>query len=184
MPDVTNVSAGKPAIGGAVSCGPVGTELPTSATAALNEALINMGYISEEGMTNNNSPVKTIIKAWGGANVLVTQSDKPDTFKFKFIESLNINVLKTVYGDDNVTGALSSGIVVDVKIEEVEAKAYVVDMIMRDGALKRVCIPNGVMTELGEILYKDGEVLGYEVTIAAMPDSNGSTHKEYIYRAA
>jgi hypothetical protein len=183
MSDVTNVSAGKPAVGGAVACAPLETAMPTSASDTLNNAFANLGYISDDGMTNGNSPVKTIIKAWGGDNVLVSQTDRPDTFKFKLIETLNINVLKTIYGSENVTGALSAGITVDVKTAEVAAQAYVVDMIMRDGALKRIVIPNGVMTELGEIKYNDSEVAGYEVTISAMPDSNGSTHKEYILRA-
>lgn len=185
MSDVSNVTAGKPAIGGAISIAALGTSLPTSATTALSdETYKNLGYISEDGLVNNNSPVKTIIKAWGGDNVLVSQTDKPDTFKFKLIETLNVDVLKTVYGSSNVEGALATGIAVDCTIEEVEAQAYVIDMILRDGALKRVCIPNGVMTELGEIRYKDGEVLGYEVTISALPNSAGSTHKEYIIRAS
>lgn len=185
MSDVSLVTAGKPAIGGAIATAPLGTTLPDNATDALSsETYTNLGYISENGLVNNNSPVKTIIKAWGGDNVLVTQTDKPDTFKFMLIEALNINVLKTVYGDANVTGALSTGITVDVTIEEVEAQAYVVDMILRDGALKRVCIPNGVITEIGEIAYKDGQVLGYEITITALPNTSGSTHKEYIKKAA
>lgn len=184
MSTVSNVSAGKPAIGGAISCVALGTTLPTSATTTLGDSYANLGYISEDGLTNENSPVKTIIKAWGGDNVLVSQTDKPDTFKFKLIETINLDVLKTIYGSANVTGALSTGITVNVTTAEVAAQAYVIDMILRDGALKRICIPNGVLTELGEILYKDDEVLGYEVTISALPDSNGSTHKEYIIRAA
>ena len=184
MSTVTNVSAGKPAIGGAISCAPVGTTLPTSASATLAEAFANLGYISEDGLTNENSPEKTIIKAWGGDNVLVSQTDRPDKFKFKLIEALNLNVLKTVYGGANGTGARTTGITVNVTTEEVEPKAYVIDTILRDGALKRICIHNGVLTELSEITYKDDEVLGYEITISALPDSNGSTHKEYIIRAA
>ena len=37
MPNVENVTTGKPKVGGAVYRAPVGTTLPTDATTALNE---------------------------------------------------------------------------------------------------------------------------------------------------
>lgn len=182
MSTASNVTAGKPKIGGAVSCAPHGTTVPTTVAETLNSAFVNLGYISDDGLTNINSPTVTIIKAWGGDNVLVSQTDKPDKFKYKLIEILNENVQKAVYGDENVTGTLSEGITLDATTKEVEAKTWVIDMILRNGALKRIVIPTGVLTELAEIKYKDGEVAGYEVTIDALPDANGSTHKEYTIR--
>jgi len=181
MPTTTNVSAGKPKVAGAVYRAPAGTALPTDASTALAAAFVDMGYISEDGVTNSNSPETEKIHAWGGQVVLVVSSEKPDTFQLTFIESLNPNVLKTAYGEGNVTVDDNAGtITVTANAEALTEHVYVIDMAMRDGALKRIVIPNGALSELGDIVYKDDEAVGYEMTLDCLPDASGNTHYEYI----
>lgn len=183
MSDTKKVTYGKPKIGGAVSVAPFGTEIPTDAVSELPSGFRNLGYISEEGLTNANSPESDAIKAWGGDIVLVTQTDKPDNFSFTLIEALNVDVLKYVYGEDNVTGDLESGIEVRANAEELDSAVVVVDMVFQN-ALKRVVVPNTKITEVGEIVYNDTEAVGYEVTTQALPyefvDEKVDTHREYI----
>lgn len=182
---VNNVSVGKPAIAGAISYAPVGTTLPTNATAALDEAFKNLGYISEDGLTNANSMETDEIKAWGGDIVANPQTAKPDTFTATFIEVLNIDVLKLVYGDANVSGTLADGIEVLASSAELGEVVMVVDMILKGNTLKRIVIPQAQITEIGDIVYKDDELAGYEVTLAAHPSAaiQYGTHKEYIQTA-
>lgn len=183
MSSVSNVSVGKPKVGGAISVAPKGTTLPTDATTALNAAFKGLGYISDAGLVNSNTASTTDIKAWGADTVLTLQTEKPDTFKFTLIEVMNEDVLKFIYGDSNVTGTLATGLTVKANSDEAVERAIAVDMLMRDGALKRIVIPNGKVTTVGDITYSDGAAVGYETTVTAFPDSDGNTHYEYILKA-
>lgn len=179
MADVKNVSYGKPLIAGAISVGSTGTTLPKDATTKLNQGFTSLGYVSEDGVTNSNSPESEKIKAWGGDTVLVSQTDKPDTYTFTLIEVLNVDVLKEVYGAENVSGTLKTGITIKANNKPRKARVFVIESLLNN-AIKRIVIPNGVITEVGDIVYKDNEAVGYETTVEALPDTDGQTHYEYI----
>lgn len=179
MSDKNNVTASKPKIGGAVYRAPLGTALPKSATEELNADFKSLGYISEDGVVNSNSMTTEKVKAWGGDVVLEDETEKTDTMKMKFIEGLNVDVMKAVYGDKNVVGDLKTGITIKANSEPQAECCWIIDMILK-GALKRVVIPNGKVTSVGDITYKNGQPVAYETTISATPDAEGQTHYEYI----
>ena len=175
-----HVTAGKPKVGGAIYRAPLGSSLPTDATSALDAAFVNIGYISDAGLVNSNSPTSENIKAWGGDIVLTTLTEKPDTFKFTLLEAMSVEALKAVYGDSNVTGDLDTGLTIHANSTQQPDCAWVIDMVFKNNTVKRIVIPDAGVSGVGDVTYADGSAVGYETTISAMPDENGDTHFEYI----
>ena len=183
----TNVSTGKPKVGGAIYRAPLSAALtlPTDESTALTNDFKCLGYVSEDGVSNNNSPSSDSIKAWGGDTVLTMQTEKEDTFGFKLLEIMNEDVLKAVFGDTNVEVTAASGdtpkkIKISANNKEQPECAWVIDMILRGNKVKRIVIPDGKVTEVGEITYTDSDAIGYDITVTAMPDAGGNTHYEYM----
>jgi hypothetical protein len=183
MNNKDNVTAAKPKIGGAVWRAPIGTTLPTNASAELDKAFVGLGYISEDGLSNSGDISTTNIKAWGGDTVMTAETDKTDEFKFELIEGLSAEVLKTVHGEGNVTGDLNSGMTVKVNSDEHTEYVWVADMVLRGNVLKRVVVPSAKVTAVDEVSYSDSDPVGYGITLTATPDSDGNTHYEYFQKS-
>jgi len=175
-----HVTAGKPKVGGAIYRAPLGSTLPTDATSALDAAFVNVGYISDAGLVNSNSPTSENVKAWGGDIVLSTLTEKPDTFKFTLIEAMTAEALKAVYGDDNVSGDLTAGLTVNANSTQQPDCAWVIDMVFKNDVVKRIVIPAAGVSAVGDVTYADGSAVGYETTISALPNGDGDTHYEYM----
>lgn len=174
------VSTGKPNVAGAVFTAPLGTELPTDATTPLSDDWINLGYVSEEGLSNANDLSISSIKEWGGLIVYNSIDEFTDTFSLALIESENVDVLKAVYGDENVTVAADGTIHVKVTSKNPQEKAFIFDLALRNNLAKRIVIADGAVTAREEITYNASDPIAYGVTISAYPDSEGKTHDEYL----
>lgn len=182
--DAKNVVAGKPLSTGGVLIASLGTALPTTPSTAPNVAFISAGYIGEDGVTEAGERSTEKIKAWGGDIVKIVQTEHSLTYALTFIETLAAKVLQTVYGDANVTttaATASSGTIHAVKVtgEPLPRKSFVLEV--KDGLAKiRIVIPDGQITEVGEITYSDEEVIGYAVTIECYPDATGVKAYKYL----
>lgn len=176
--NASNVAAGKPKVGGAVYRAPAGTAVPTDATTALSNAFICLGYCSEEGMTQSVKRESNKVKAWGGDTVMTVQTSFDETFKIKLIEVLNVDVKKAAFGDDNVTGTLATGITTKVNSKELPEAVWVVETVQNSAVCRQV-IPCGKVSELADITYTDGNPIGYDITISALPDATGQASYEY-----
>jgi hypothetical protein len=176
----TNVSTGKPNISGAVYVAPMTATLPTDATTALGADYVCLGYVSEDGLENNNELDVSEIKAWGGNIVYRSLNGLDDTFSLSLIESENVDVLKNVYGDANVTVDANGNVTINIVAEDPQEKIWVFELAMRGGRAKRIVIPDGAVTARETITYNDSDAVAYGITVSAYPDSTGKTHVEYL----
>ena len=181
MANKDNIAVGKPKVGGAIHVAPAGTTLPTDATTALAAAFVNLGYVSEDGLTNSNSAAAETIRAWG-KDIIYTNDGDDETYSWTLLEVLDANVQKFIRGADNVTVAEGGAMSVQVRRPsertQMEEHVIVVEMILHKRAVRHV-IPRGVITEVGEVSYVDDDTVGYQVTVTALADANGNSHYEY-----
>ena len=181
---IGNVFAAMPRVTGALLRGPLGTTLPTSARTdiATITALEDMGFIGEEGFTQSESRDTDKKKAFGGAVVKVLQTDYSATIKFAFLESINAEVLRAIYGEDNVsvgTPGDPNEIVVKKNKTQSPHAAWVIDVY--DGlALIRTVVPDGQITSVEDIVKVHTDTIMYTVTMECFEDVNGDNILEYI----
>lgn len=181
---VAAVLAGKPLTTGGVLIGPLGTTLPTNAATAPAAGHVAAGYIGDNGVVEGTGRSTTKVKAWGGDIVKVLQTDYDVTYKFTFLESTNGTVLKTVYGDTAVTttaATATTGTLQTVAINSATLPHKVFIFEVKDGTARiRIVVPNGQITDVSDVTYSDGEVIGYEVTVQAFQDAAGNNSYKYI----
>ena len=180
MNDAQNVSFGKPKSTGAVFVAPAGVAAPTDAVSDLVAAgFKGLGYVSEDGLVNTVETDTESVNAWGGDQVLVGQTTFAETFTVNLIET-NVEALKVYYGEDNVT-VDGDNITVNQKTAQLPECVVVFELVLTGGRIKRIVVPRAQIADRsGDITYVDGEAIAYPAVFTAYPDSNGTTHVEYI----
>lgn len=181
--NTANVTAGKPKESGGVYRAPLGSTLPTNASAALDAAFQGLGFVTDAGMTQRYNYQSTEIKDWGGATILTTEEGLTDTYQFVLAEALNVEVLKTFFGDDNVEGTLATGITVKGNSKSIPAACYVFELAISGGGYRRIVLPNAKPSTRADVQYVGNNVVGYGITLTCMPGAQGDTHYEYTIKS-
>jgi len=179
---VGNVFAAMPKATGALLRAPLGTALPASARTEIVATFVDQGFIGEDGFTQSEKRDTDKKKAFGGTTVKVVQNDYSVTVKFAFLESINADVLKSVYGEDNVQVGTSEDpneIVVHKNKKQSPHATWVIDVYDGD-ALIRTCIADGQITEIDDIQKVHSDTIMYTVTMECFEDVNGDNVVEYI----
>jgi hypothetical protein len=151
---------------GGVYFGPIGTSLPTDTAAALGVALLEVGYLTEAGVTQSEGESSTKIKAWQNADVVrILQTEHSLTYQFVMQET-NPNSLALLYGANYAAGMVS------IKAGSSAHHAFVIEVVDGDSHV-RIAIADGQITERGDIVYVNGDAVSYPVTVECFPDVSG-----------
>lgn len=184
MPYTSDVRVGAPeqtSTVGAILSAPLGTAVPTLSDITKNGVTINQAftgneYISEDGLTLTPSTSTQDIKDWSGATVRKVLESFDGTLSWTMI-STNESAMNIAFGDDYVTTASAS--TTHGKQTRTALGAHLPDarawvFLMKDGDARIVItVPNGQVTEVGEVTFASNAAVGWQVTLACYPDANG-----------
>lgn len=172
-----NVSAAKPKVGGAIFWAPAGTEVPTDAVTPLTGDFKNVGYVSEDGLTEKETRTSQKDKAWGGDTVNYSQTEYEKNYSFKMIET-NETTMTIRHGKKNVSATEGKLSKVVHTAEELPKGVWVFEMIIASMVVRKV-ISEAMVTETGEVSYKDSGLVAYPATLGVLPDKNGQYVVDY-----
>jgi hypothetical protein len=185
MSDTTQIYAAEPTVGGSIFVGPLGTPAPaepddpSGATAELDAAMIDLGDVGDSGFTEKTDRRITRKRNFGGKVVKVLQTEFGKTYELVFLESMNADVLKAIYGAANVTVAAADSthgvqVVVRKNAKRLPHQVWVVDTIDSSlgadedhPALWRSYIPDGQIVDTGDVKVVHSDTIEYKVTIEA-----------------
>lgn len=163
----TNSANVRVAVTGEISVGATTATAPTSTSSALT-GFTGLGYVGEGGVTETRERSTEDLKAWQNADTVRTViTESVLSYTFQLIET-NEATLELFYGAAATLG-VSDGNIKVVPASTGGRKSFVIDVV--DGAeLVRIYIPQGEVSEVGDVVYASNEPIGYEVTIRAYPD--------------
>ena len=187
MNDKDNITIGRPKAGGAIYFAPAGTTLPTDATTALAEAFVNLGYVTEDGITTSVAEEANEIKAWGPETVMVSQNDYGETATFNLLETIRPAVLQYMRGNANVTIGSDGSIKSGTTGEQLPRGVIVVETIQNNGSanprIHRIVYGDCQVTDRsGDQTYNNSDPVTFPVTITAYKfDSQAITGKKVYH---
>lgn len=179
-----NVLTGAPdqATTGAISSAKNPSALPTEVTGPFAPEFVSTGYVNEDGLTLKTERSTEAIKEWGGSIVRQILSEFNGTLAWSHLET-NEESLRNYFGDENVTvteATASQGkrITALLKAAEMPRKAWF--FRMKDGENRvLIVIPDGQITETGEVSFVKSGAIEWPVTLTTYPDASGNN--AYFY---
>ena len=183
MPNVKDVRIGAPDQGttGAILHAPIGTTLPslssiTSSGVTIDQAFTGNEYVSEDGLTLAPSVSTTEIKDWSGATVRKVLEAFDGTLSWTMI-STNKGAMDVAFGSKYVSSNAANathGTQVQAALGAHLPDALSWVFLMKDGNARTVIVvPNGQVTEVGEVTFASNAAIGWQVTLTCYPDTSG-----------
>ncbi|WP_353809076.1 hypothetical protein [Agromyces sp. SYSU T00194] len=170
------------AVDGIVATGEFGVATaPTDGTTELGVTWSDLGYVSEDGVTETTEQSTTVLRAWQRAKKVRTLIEE-GTVRYAFtLLQTSADTVAFYYGG---TVGTDGSIVIDVSVER-PVIAFILDVIDGDDVI-RAYAPEAQVVEVGDQVFASGEPVGYEVTVECAYNETlgGSVKKWYPALAA
>lgn len=172
MADADQVRVG---IDGAVRTAPLGTTAPTNPTTAYAAGWVDLGYLSDAGIDEDQNDGWSEIRAWQNKAIVRRTLDMfEQTFKYTLIETTAAGL--SLYHKNSLITTASAVSTLQVVPPAENLAAFGIDIIDGDFNM-RIIIPKGEVTSVGTITYNGSDPIGYELTITSresgVVDTNG-----------
>jgi len=167
-----NITIGLPKPGGAIYFAPSGTTLPTNAADSLSENFVNLGYITEDGVTVSDSEENNEINSWGPETVMIAQSSYGQNLTFNLLESCRESALQFIYGKDNVKIEENGSLRARTTGQQLARGVLVVDTLQNNGGStprihRQVFGDCQFADRSGDKVYNNSDAVSYPVNIRA-----------------
>ena len=184
--NVLQLIAPSPRVSGSIMRAKLGTPLPTSSSDELDGSatgFTDLGFASEAGLKQKEERTGTDVFVWGGDLVGTLQEKYSRTMTFTLMQFMNVDVLATAYGINNVSvipATATEGKEIAVKLNPrlLDTVSWVFDGFYQD-TLARIVIPIGRVTQIGDVDLTHKTYTTIESTLKAYPDSFGN--HGYLY---
>lgn len=186
MNNKDNITIGRPKVGGAIYFAPLGSTLPTDASTSLSEAYVNLGYVTEDGVTVSTAEETDMIKAWGPENVMVSQTDFGETTTYNLLETIRPAVLQYMRGAENVVFGEDGSIKSATTGDQLPRGIIVVDTIQNNGSANpryhRIVFGDCQITDRsGDQTYNNSDPVTFPVTITAFKFDSQAIPGKKVY---
>lgn len=166
---------------GAVAVADIAAPAPTDARTALS-GWTTGGYVDENGISLSLSKSVTAIKDWSQASVRKALTDFDGTISCAFLQ-VDQFAAEAMFGAANVTvepatSAHGEQIKISIGADLPPIQSFC--WSMKDGDRRvRVYVPQGQITELGDVSFVPGSANVWPTTISAYDDGTG--HSIYVF---
>ena len=168
----------------AIYLAPVGTALPTTINEALNPAFADIGWLSEDGITETPTGSKTELRGHQGARVVRTRMETPGT-TIGFVALESKPQTKALRYDEK-TATVTAGVRKTTRGpgQKVSARAAVIEVFDADDSTikERWVFPRIEISPDGDRVFVNNDIAGFPFTANVIDDY--TTYESLVTPAA
>lgn len=155
---------------------------PTNASSALSADYFEIGAVTDDGISETTTQDRTDIFIWQGA-ALARRIPGQFTKEFKFAAAeTNLITLGVQFAGSTITQT-AEGVTIAEKPPSSDVRSWVLHGV--DGTRKqRIVIPQGEVTERGDVVWAAEDITVYEWTVSCYVDGSGNVAYRYYLDAS